>query len=132
METNIKLPRSRRREGVCQVLRNTFFFIKNRKKTLFLRQIEVRIKFKKAKLLGETGKSVGEYMETPRKISEKCKEELFSSCKKHIFILQTFIDRNKPMDCNLCYVFRPKISARDDMINGQETSHFPSPTKGFF
>lgn len=92
---------------MSSVAKHIFFFIKNTEKTLVLRQIEVRIKFKKAKLLGETGKSVGEYMETPRKISEKCKE-LFSSCKKHIFILQTFIDRNKPMDCNLCYVFARK------------------------
>lgn len=78
------------------MLRNTFFL--NTEKNTRLRQIEVRIKFKKGKIV-RRGRSP-----LPRKVSEKCKEELFSSCKKHIFILQTFIDRNKPMDCNLCCV----------------------------
>lgn len=45
------------------------FFIKHRKNTR-LRRIEVRIKFKKAKLLGETG--IGRrILGSPRKISEK-------------------------------------------------------------
>lgn len=40
---SIKLPRSRRREGVCQVLRNTIFFKETEKNTR-LRLVEARIK----------------------------------------------------------------------------------------
>lgn len=62
-ENNIKLPRSRRREGVCQVLWKHIFKTQKRK-TLVLRQIEVRIKFKKGKIVRRVrNRQVGEYLE---------------------------------------------------------------------
>lgn len=108
-------------------------FYKNTEKTLVCDKLRCALNKKQSKIVRRQ-ESVGENTwkhslhPNPPKVSKKCKEEPFSSCKKHIFILQNFIDRNKPMDCNLCYVFRRRkeVRARDDMINEPETSHFPS------